>query len=138
MNGKSACVGSDEVSIRAFEKKSGDTGTTATLAISGLQAAGKITLQYQARGIHEASRLLVATVQKRGTSHPKRGENSGRVLNHVQIVRSLSTFSIADTSQGQESIKLPAGFNAGDWEIVAMIQDSTTGEITAATRAAIR
>ncbi|WP_165823917.1 DUF1223 domain-containing protein [Pseudochryseolinea flava] len=135
VNGKSVCIGSDEVSIKAIEKEYQTKSTSATLTLRGEQVADKMNLHYEVLGNNDRSELLIATVQKYAITNVKRGENGGRILHHVQVVRSLSTFPVEHDSEGQQSITLPPGFNAKDFEIIAMIQDTRTGEITAATRA---
>jgi hypothetical protein len=68
----------------------------------------------------------------------KAGENSGRTLAHVQIVRSLTSTSVGSGASGTGSIQLPQGLASGDEELIAFVQYDDNGQIVAATHSAIR
>ena len=57
----------------------------------------------------------------------KRGENSGALLHHVNVVAGINkTLS----SKGTVAFKLPSFFNKSDYQVVAFVQDKTTGLIS--------
>jgi hypothetical protein len=105
--------------------------------LTALQKAGNLCVQYQLQGKVADGQLLLAPVQKNAVSQVKAGENEGRTLAHVQIVRQISTFSVATSKKGTELLSLPAGFDAGNWELIGLVQNSDTGEILAAGKASI-
>jgi hypothetical protein len=78
--------------------------------------------------------LMVAVVQKNAERQIKRGENGGRTLRHVQIVRKLEAFKLSDTGVGEVHVPLPSQFTAGEWEVIGFLQDKKTGDISAAER----
>jgi len=72
-------------------------------------------------------------VQKQAMSKVTGGENGGRTLNHIQIVRDVYNIDIT-ASHGHQLITLPEAFNAKDWEIIGLLQDEQTGAIQGAKR----
>ena len=62
----------------------------------------------------------------------KRGENAGRLLPHVQIVRRIQSFPAA--ASGNVAVNLPEGFNTNEWEVITFLQNTQTGAIIAANR----
>jgi len=79
----------------------------------------------------------VAIVQRSATSQVKAGENSGRTLSHVQVVRQLQTVKVDADGSGAGYLPLPAGVGTADVEIIAFLQDKGNGQIVAATRATL-
>lgn len=133
LNGTTEFIGSNEREIRnaLASASNGKAGTTLTL--HARQQAHRLNIQYQLKGKPVQGQLLLALVQKHAVSRVKAGENKGRTLSHVQIVRQISTFSITQPS-GNENLNLPLGFDGQNWEIVGFIQNGDTGEITAAAK----
>ncbi|WP_343672041.1 DUF1223 domain-containing protein [Chitinophaga sp.] len=120
MNGTSECVGSDAAIVNKTINAALSKPAKTTLNVQGTIRGGKLTVNQK--------NILIAIVQKHAVSQVKRGENEGRTLSHIQIVRSLRLV------KGKEAIDLPDGFNLQDYEIIAMVQNPSTGEITAVSR----
>ncbi len=132
VNGKKEFVGSSEGTLRnaiqaGLQKPANDAISFNTVHFTH----DALTLQYQTKGVSANCALVIAFVQKNAQSHVKAGENSGRLLNHVNIVRNLATYAIHGQS-GTENIKLPVGFDAQTWEVVSFVQNTGTGEILSA------
>jgi hypothetical protein len=51
----------------------------------------------------------------------------------VQIVRKLQKVNL-NTASGSTVIALPPDFDARSWEVIGILQDTSTGEITAAAK----
>jgi len=134
VNGKAEFVGSDEFKIRSAINTALNSGYSAQLSVQSNQDKNKFTLNYEVSNGPEDSRLLVAIVQKSASTKVERGENKGRLLSHVQIVRSLTSVSLSGAHKGTATISLPAAFNAAAWEVIAMVQDVNKGEIATAAR----
>ena len=131
VNGKKEFVGSDEGSLRNAIQASLQKPTIEVAALSDVHFTGSmLSLQYHTSSSANRA-LLIAFVEKNAQSHVKAGENSGRVLNHVNIVKDLNTLNLRDAS-GTDNVKLPAGFNEQNWEVVGFIQNTSTGEIISA------
>jgi len=73
--------------------------------------------------------ILVALVQKHASSQVSAGENAGKALSHVQVVRELQSRSIK--AHDSFSFRLPDTKN--QWEIIAFEQEKKSGEIIDAT-----
>jgi len=137
VNGRTEFVGSNEGSLRSaiqngLQKASNDDLTLNNAVIG----ANQLSLQYQTKGTAANRELLIAFVQKAGRTDVKRGENSGRILNHVNIVRELNSISLKQQS-GTANIKLPQGYNTQGWEVIGFVQNTSTGEILSAQKVVI-
>ncbi len=134
INGQSEFVGSDEAAVNSSIEAALDGAGTAAINLKGQLQSGKLSFTYQVTGNSPASQLLIALVQKHAVSQVKRGENEGRTLSHVQVVRELQAFSLQHSATGSRQFSLPSEFNRNDWEVVGMVQDTQTGVIEAAGR----
>lgn len=131
VNGKREFVGSEESTLRSAIETALQKPAAEQLEFSDVRfTPNTLSLQYQTKG--NARRvLLLAFVQKNAQTKVKAGENNGRTLNHVNIVRSLNTIDLRKQN-GSENVKLPTGFNAQTWEVIGFVQNTATGEILSA------
>jgi hypothetical protein len=137
VNGKKEFVGSEEVTLRNAIKSSLKQDASAQITLTDLKANGnKATLHYQTEGNGNNTVLLLALVQKNAVSNVRAGENSGRKLAHVQIIHELRSVILSNGRGGVESIDLPKEFNPQGWEVIALIQNTNTGEIIGAVKQA--
>jgi len=137
VNGKTEFVGSEEGTLRNAIKTNLQNSAAARLGLNIVSIEqGEAVLKYTTEGNDKNTLLLVAVLQKSAVSKVGGGENSGRTLAHVQIVRKLQSIALSSAS-GQANITLPKGFDAQNWEIVGFLQNKTNGAITGAARAAI-
>lgn len=136
INGKTEFVGSEEGTLRNAIKTSLQKTVSGQLSlnVSGAEQ-GQLNLKYAANGTDKNTTLLVAVLQKNAQTKVERGENSGRTLSHVQIVRKLQQFALAGNN-GAVKISLPHGFDPQNWEIIGFLQNTSTGAITGAAKAA--
>jgi hypothetical protein len=135
VNGKTEFVGSEEGTLRnaistGLQKTS---ASQIALNVSTISQTGA-NLKYNTEGTDKNSVLLIAVLQKNAQTKVERGENSGRTLSHVQIVRKLQRVALSANS-GVVNVSLPAGFNSQNWEIIGFLQNTLNGAITGATRA---
>jgi hypothetical protein len=133
VNGVAQGVGSDEAFVRGSLSKM----LASHAAVSLMLRLSNGVVAYEAAGAGAHARLELAVVQKQATSVVTRGENEGRTLPQVQIVRALTSFDLGDKTTGSANIELPAGFNTKDWEIIGLLKNTDIGEIIAANRATI-
>ena len=132
INGANEYVGSNENAIvKAISSELGKNADN-TLALQGRIEGDKLHIAYQVTGKKDNTLLLLALVQKTAQSNVQAGENKGRHLSHVQIVRQLVQIDIQNNNS--TAISLPAGFNKEGWELIGFIQHKQNGHITAATR----
>jgi hypothetical protein len=138
VNGKYEAIGSDETIVRRTINAVLSGAATANISLQAKQQDGKLEINYQVTGSDAADKLQIAVVQKHAVSNVKRGENTGRTLSHVQIVRELHSLKISPDKNGVATIKQPKDFNAEGWEILGLVQDMNNGEIRAAAKAQLQ
>jgi len=134
VNGKSQCLGSDEAAVYTAVKNAVKSKTNVSLNLKASPKGGKMEISYNVIGNSPEDKLVIAVVQKHAVNEIGDGENRGRTLHHVQIVRSLFTFNISGNERVEE-ISLPDNYNASGYEIIGFIQDEKTNEIVNAVRA---
>ena len=136
VNGRTEFVGSEEGTLRNAIKTNLAKNTLTQISLHNVKIdQNKAELQYQATGKTNNSILLLAIVQKWAQTKVERGENSGRILSHVQIVREIESVPLK-ADKGWISIDLPKGFETNGSEMIAFVQNTATGEITGATKTA--
>lgn len=139
VNGRKEFIGSEEGNLRNAIKSGLQSTPPATLQLSEVkQNEHEVTLKYQAGNAGSNTSLVLAIVQKSATSSIKAGENNGRTLTHVQIVRNLETLPLNGKSSGNAKVSVPAGLSNMGIEIIGLLQNSATGEIMAASGSNLR
>ncbi|MFC4213167.1 DUF1223 domain-containing protein [Pedobacter lithocola] len=132
VNGSREFVGSEEKTLRsAITSSLSETGKV-KLAIS---VSGQSTiLNYQINQPTLGYNLLVAVITPNASNKIERGENKGRTLSHVQIVRNLENFRLNGKDKGSVDFLPIRGIQQGNAEIIALLQNEKTGQITAAAK----
>lgn len=105
------------------------TQQTTNLSLTANTYKDLLNLHFKTNLLQKNTSLLIATIQKHGTSKVERGENGGNTLHHVQIVRQLNTVFL-DKKVGNPAIEKPDNFNTKDWEVIGFVQNNVTGTIT--------
>lgn len=136
VNGATEFVGSDANTAARVISDGLHQIPANTLTLNGKIEGGKINVNFQESAHEKRTDLLLALVQKTGESNVKAGENSGRHLSHVQIVRQLKRVDLNNNKT--VSIDLPAGFDATGWELTGLVQRASDGRITAAAKVDLR
>jgi hypothetical protein len=137
VNGEAEMVGDDLGRIRnAIAKASVEESDAITISTVSRNAGGAPVVEVQviplsgsaARG--DAS-IFVAIAENSTVSHVLRGENSGRVLRHVAVVRSLSEVGRIG-SDGKFRKQIPLSGDLTQWKgkrFIAFVQDADFGRI---------
>jgi hypothetical protein len=139
VNGEKEFVGSEEATLRKAINSGLQTTSSAQLTLNGIRLdQGKVDWQYQTQDASGTSlSLIVAVVQRSATTNVKAGENNGRTLAHVQIVRAFVTSTVKGGDRGGDKgaghLPLPQGVNPHDEELIAFLQNTANGHIIAAT-----
>ena len=137
VNGRRELVGSDEAKLQACvneglkRQSSVSVKLGAMQTVSALNRGHNISVDYV---VNDAANqiLNIALVQKVAESNVKRGENSGKKLKHINIVRELQT---VETTKGRATFALPAQLNAADFIVIAYTQQKDTWEVTGVAQA---
>jgi len=135
VNGKTEFVGSEEGTLRKAIKSSLQKPSASQLTLN-VQSFDKGTakIKYNTEAADKNTVLQIAILQKNAQTKVERGENKGRTLSHVQIVRNLQSVPLSG-SAGLVNVALPGGFDTKTWEIVGLLQNTGNGAITGAARA---
>ncbi|QEC77149.1 DUF1223 domain-containing protein [Mucilaginibacter ginsenosidivorax] len=134
VNGHKEFVGSEEGTLRNAITAGLRAAPAGGLTLNAQNTAGHIAVQYKAEGAGKNTTLLLALVQKNGQTKVQRGENGGRTLSHVQIVRNLQSVALNTGGTGTANIALPNGFSAAGCEVIGFVQNNGTGAILAAAK----
>jgi hypothetical protein len=135
VNGQKEFIGSEESTLRNAIKASLQKPALTALNLSNVKLNGNnIILQYHFGAASNNTSLVLALVEKAAQSKVKSGENSGRTLSHVQIVRQLQNVSLNGNTNGNSNIAIPQGLNVKGLELIGFLQNESSGEILAATR----
>jgi len=136
VNGRKEFVGSEEGTLRNAITAGLHSAPAGGLTLNAQNSTSHIVVQYKAESAGKNITLLLALVQKNGQIKVQRGENGGRTLSHVQIVRNLQSVSLNTGGSGTANIALPEGFNAAGYEVIGFVQNTGNGAILAAAKSA--
>lgn len=134
VNGSSEFVGSDEDKLNQtietdLNKQSGEN-----INITAQKNDNKVTINYEINGSDEVL-LNFALVQTEATISVKRGENGGRTLHHVNIVRALKT--IDAKGKGNIVLDVPNEISGMPLQIIAFTQSKKSYQILGANKKSI-
>jgi len=85
-----------------------------------------VNVDYMVDEVPAGSVINIAWVEAQSVSKPDRGENSGRNLRHINIVREFMTVELTDRSRGNVSIKR---HNVGVGSVIGYVQNAESGQI---------
>ena len=133
VNGETQFVGSDEKAARnAINESLGHAASLSITVAPKYNAIDRsISIAYDVEGKADGEVLNIALVQKAALSNVLKGENSGRKLAHVNVVRDFQTV-ILNNSTGTVKVTLPDEVTVGDMQVVAYTQLSSNLQVTGA------
>ena len=139
VNGSKEFVGSEEGTLRDAIKEGLMKAPLAEVTLSEVEKREKnITLQYHVKKNPADTYLILALVEKNAVSKVLKGENRGRTLSHVQVVRNIQTINLSGQSNGAGTLETPEGLDMQVLEVIAFLQNKSNGKIVAATKSGIR
>ncbi|WPU94724.1 DUF1223 domain-containing protein [Mucilaginibacter sabulilitoris] len=134
INGKTDFVGSEAVKMHSLIARELQHSNQESISLSDLVIGkGKINFKYNVVS-PKRTKVVFVLVQKDAVSQVKSGENRGRTLGHVQIARSLASVDLNSSKTGTMQLGLPTGTDAGQFEVIAFVQNANNGVITAASK----
>ncbi|MFM9965244.1 MAG: DUF1223 domain-containing protein [Planctomycetaceae bacterium] len=132
VNGAEEFVGSNQkLAVKSIETSLSHKVTT-TMAIKAFADGKNIAVEYQLQNAPADAVLSVAWTQAEATSNPNRGENDGRKLRHINVVRDFRTIELKSPFQGQLSLQRQ---DVKTGTVIAFVQAADTGKILGATSA---
>ena len=132
VNGTQEFVGSDRTRAAIAIEKALSRQHDAFIELKWYPQSQK--LRYEVQGTSEASVLRIALVEKKIENSVPRGENRGRKLSHVQVVRKYESIPLGRDAAGDLSFTIPKDLDASQLEIVAYVQNQDSWMVTGATK----
>lgn len=133
VDGQAQFVGSDgQQGQRAIEKAARQPKAPVDVVLVGRNAAKvDVKVGFQSNG-GKAATVFVALAEKYVESQVGNGENSGRRLRHVAVVRTLvpaGNVKAGETLSKELSLRIPAGAGKSGWRVVAFAQERSSGRV---------
>lgn len=138
LNGQREMIGSRREEVRgAVEDLLNQPSAYGISAQLDDGAEGELVVSYSLAGDPAGARIEAALVEKSVHTAVMRGENRGRELEHVGVVRSF-TGQEANTTKGRLQLEVPEDLktDANKWEVIVFLQDTQSGKVLAATQTA--
>ncbi len=131
VNGESEFVGSDKIKITNSIEDALKIKSNSSVKLKAMQNnSGKIEVNYSIEGNNSTQdQLVLLLIQKAASNNIKRGENEGKTLHHINIVRKIS-YLPARSGEEKLALILPPGLKKEEVFIAAFIQNKKTGNIT--------
>lgn len=125
VNGRHAFVGSKSDEAFRFVESELKEPQPIVVKLSAAADAKReqITVLYDVDGEPAGGVLNVALVQNESHNDVPVGENAGRDLAHVNVVRAFKTVDLKHAASGKLALKLPAKIAAADCGVIAYVQD---------------
>jgi hypothetical protein len=130
VNGKKEFLGSDENKLISNIEEQLNEISAVSLKLNVIQnTEGKIGVHYSAEGTDaKKEQAILVLIQKMGTNEIKKGENKGRTLHHINIVRNIFYLPLKEKTT---NFTLPTGLQKEDVFVAGFIQDKKSGKIKA-------
>lgn len=130
INGKTEIIGSQTTTVLKGIQSAllGSHAQNLSIKVEKTEDSN-IQIAYTSTSASKNSDILIALVQKNASSQVSAGENAGKALSHVQIVREIQSRELKPNDHF--SFKLPDGKN--QWQIIGFEQNQKSGEIIDAT-----
>jgi len=130
VNGKKEFLGSNKTKLISSIDEQLDEKPDALIKLNALQnTEGKINVQYSTEGTDaKKEQAILVLIQKMATNEIKKGENTGRTLHHINIVRNIFYLPLKEKTT---SFKLPTGLQKQDFFVAGFIQEKRSGKVKA-------
>lgn len=119
VNGSSEFVGSNEVKLNTVVENNINNGVRSGLQVETERKDNQLVVHYNISS-QEPVLLNMAFVQPEATTSVKSGENSGKTLHHVNIVRALNIVEVK--GKGFLTLEIPKQLTAIPLEFIAFTQ----------------
>ncbi len=136
VNGKTEFVGSDKNKLQQTITKELNNNTSGTIELSAKETNDKKIMVILKTDEQANNVINIALVQLQAQSNVAKGENEGRLLHHINIVRDLKT--VSGKNNNSIYLELPSGLTKKDCEVIAFVQNKTNLQITNAALATIQ
>jgi hypothetical protein len=130
INGKKEFIGSNKSKLISSIEEQLNERSAVSIKLNVVQnTEGKIDVHYSAEGVDaKKEQAILLLIQKMATNEIKKGENKGRTLHHINIVRNIFYLPLKEKTT---NFTLPAGLQKEDFFVAGFIQDKRSGTIKA-------
>jgi hypothetical protein len=122
VNGKKEFVGSNKKALEDAIESSLLDSSIITLEVKSTISNNVVNVEYETNGSAGKLDFVGSILQKSGQTVVKSGENAGRKLTHVQIVRKQVIESLRN-NKGKINIALPSDYHDHQWELICFLQN---------------
>ena len=136
VNGKKEFVGSDRNRLYATVEGELKGMNAARISLKATKTDNNMVAVSYTASAGSSSIVNIALIQLRGQTEVKRGENSGKRLMHINIVRDFKSVNNSK-EQGNIILSIPEGLSSGDCRVIAYAQNKNDWHITTAAEAEI-
>ena len=136
VNGAEEFVGSKSRVAQKQVQLALDKKTRAKLSVKLKQGSGvdKILIKYQYSGPIKNHALNLAIVSDPPVTPVERGENAGRKLSHINVVRSFASYPLED-SESEIEMQIPDNVDIKQAQLIGFVQNIETLDIIGASKA---
>ena len=136
VNGKKEFLGSNKSKLISSIEEQLNEKSAASIKLNVVQnTEGRIDVHYSAEGADaKKEQAILVLIQKMATNEIKKGENNGRTLHHINIVRNIFYLPLKEKTT---NFTLPTGFSKEDFFVAGFVQDKRSGKIKAIQSASI-
>lgn len=129
VNGRTEFLGSNEIALRSAIHLRLDSMENAGITLSRLEISfGKCAVHYLLHDAEPSAGLTFLLLQKKALVNIKAGENNGRTLTHVNIVRDVKELP-AGRFSGDFSMTIPKDIGDDNWDLLCYAKNRNNGEI---------
>jgi hypothetical protein len=129
VNGEKELVGSSKNQLHAIVEKDLSDSPDATIHLTAMTNKSTVTVDYNYSS-REKSVINFALVQLQASSDVKRGENNGRKLHHINVVRDFKT---TEAANGKINLSIPEGLTSKDVKVIAYVQEAGSSKVAGVT-----
>ena len=127
VNGRAEMIGSRRAEVNRAVKSALAEGLTVQPTFTSTIAGRTITVEYRLPTVPAGHRVTALLVQPEATSAIRRGENKGRDLHHVNVVRAMEHERA--TATGMITLMAPEDLDPVEGEVILLVQDIATQAI---------
>jgi hypothetical protein len=125
IDGRSQCNGSDAKAILAAVTQEAARPKTPVRIVTATRDGKEAIVTFTIGAASNKGNVWVAIADTRDESSVKRGENSGKTLTHVAVVRSLGKIGTVTKSAGlDKTVRVPLSAQAADTRVVVFVAES--------------
>jgi hypothetical protein len=138
VNGTEEFVGSEKDKLIIETEKAIKENAEGSIQLNAKETGnGKIDITYSTTNkIRGDEQVVLLLVQKSASDKIMRGENEGKTLHHINIVRNIIYYTAAELER-TTTLKLPTDLKKENLFTAAFVQNKTTGKISALTTSLI-